>query len=136
VDGYRDHSAASKLSQRQVYEINPATADAGCQFFNQPDAQIRRRLSAGAAEPAAGAPVVMPSTRRSLDNTQGGLIWDSAPTSATALYCLCRQPQQRAVPGGTDRQPAGCDELGRRASLDRNLSAYALDVASSCSTVR
>ncbi len=94
TDGYREHSAArkSQLNANLSYDV-----DAGNRLtviatgFNQPNAQDPLGLTQQQvqqnrrqAQPAA----VAFDARRSLDNLQGGVIWDSAPGATDNLRVL------------------------------------------------
>ena len=130
VDGYRDHSAASKtqFNTKLAYEINPANQlTLVANAFNQPDAQDPLGLTQAQVQqnPRQAQPVAIAfDTRRSLDNVQGGLIWDSALDERNALRVLAyvgtrSNEQFLAVP--IDNQLAATSS-GGVSSLDRNLS--------------
>ena len=94
TDGYREHSAArkSQLNANLSYDV-----DAGNRLtviatgFNQPNAQDPLGLTQQQVQqnPRQAQPVAVAfNTRRSLDNLQGGVIWDSAPGAADNLRVL------------------------------------------------
>ena len=94
TDGYREHSAArkSQLNANLSYDV-----DAGNRLtviatgFNQPSAQDPLGLTQQQVQqnPRQAQPVAVTfNTRRSLDNLQGGVIWDSAPGAADNLRVL------------------------------------------------
>jgi iron complex outermembrane receptor protein len=130
VDGYRDHSSATKsqFNTKLGYEIN-----AGNQLtlvataFNQPDAQDPLGLTQAQVQqnPRQAQPVAIAfDTRRSLDNVQGGLIWDSALSPRDSLRVLAyvgsrSNEQLLAVP--LDNQLVATSS-GGVSSLDRNLA--------------
>ena len=94
VDGYRDHSAASKsqLNTNLTYDLdanNRLTAIAT--GFNLPSAQDPLGLTQQQVQqnPRQAQPVAIAfNARRSLDQLQGGLIWDSTPSAAGSLRVL------------------------------------------------
>ena len=130
LDGYRDHSAATKsqFNTKLGYEINPSNQlTLVATAFNQPDAQDPLGLTQAQVQqnPRQAQPVAVTfNTRRSLDNTQGGLIWDNALSARDSLRVLAyvgsrSNEQFLAVP--IDSQLAATSS-GGVSSLDRNIA--------------
>ncbi len=94
LDGYRDHSAASKsqLNTNLSYDINANNRlTAIATGFDLPNAQDPLGLTQQQVQqnPRQAQPVAIAfNARRSLDQFQGGLIWDSTPTAASSLRVL------------------------------------------------
>ena len=94
ADGYREHSAARKaqFNTRLTYDV-----DSGSRLtlvatgFNQPDAQDPLGLTQEQVQQdrRQAQPVAIAfNTRRSLDNLQGGLVWDYTPGAQDSLRVL------------------------------------------------
>ena len=130
VDGYRDHSAARKaqFNTKLGYQL-----DAGNRLtlvatgFNQPNAQDPLGLTNAQVQqnPRQAQPVAITfNTRRSLDNLQGGLIWDSALGERDSLRVLAytgsrSNEQFLAIP--LEAQQAATSS-GGVSSLDRDIA--------------
>jgi iron complex outermembrane recepter protein len=129
TDGYRDHSAARKTqaTAKLGYSLNEnnrltlvATA------FNQPDAQDPLGLTEAQVQqnPRQAQPVALAfNTQRSLDNLQGGLVYDATLGAYDSLrvfaYAGSRSNEQfLAVP--LDAQLAATSS-GGVSSIDRQL---------------
>jgi len=130
TDGYRNHSAArkSQLNAKLSYDV-----DAGNRLtvvatgFNQPNAQDPLGLTQQQVQqnPRQAQPVAVAfNASRSLDNLQGGLIWDWAPGPADSLRVLAYagsrgNEQYLAVPLESQ---AAATSSGGVSVLDRQLS--------------
>jgi iron complex outermembrane recepter protein len=134
VDGYRDHSAARKaqFNTKLGYALNESNQlTLIANGFNQPGAQDPLGLTQAQVQqnPRQAQPVAVTfNTRRSLDNLQGGLIWDSALTAQDSLrvlgYVGSRSNEQfLAVP--LDAQLAATSS-GGVSSLDRQIAGGGL----------
>ena len=94
VDGYREHSAARKaqFNTKLGYDLNDSNRlTLVATGFNQPDAQDPLGLTQAQVQqdPRQAQPVAIAfNTRRSLDNVQGGLIWDAALSPEDSLRVL------------------------------------------------
>ena len=127
VDGYRDHSAArkSQFNTKLGYDLNVSNRlTLVATGFDQPNAQDPLGLTQAQVQqdPRQAQPVAIAfNTRRSLDNVQGGLIWDSSlganDTLRVMAYVGSRNNEQYlAVP--LDSQQAATSSGGVSA-LDR-----------------
>ena len=94
TDGYRDHSAASRSQANAKLSLDVDAANRltlVANGFNQPNAQDPLGLTQRQVQdnPRQAQPVAVAfNARRSLQNVQGGLIWDSAPSAADSLRLL------------------------------------------------
>ncbi len=129
TDGYRDHSAATKtqFSTKLGYDLNESNRlTLVATAFNQPDAQDPLGLTQAQVQqnPRQAQPVAIAfNTQRSLDNLQGGLVYDSTLGARDSLrvvaYAGSRSNEQfLAVP--IDAQLAASSS-GGVSSLDRQL---------------
>jgi len=94
TDGYREHSAASKSQFNGNVSLD---LDGGNRLalvatgFNQPNAQDPLGLTWQQVQrnPRQAQPVALAfNTRRSLENLQGGVIWDATPSGADSVRAL------------------------------------------------
>lgn len=94
TDGYRAHSAASRSQANAKLSFDFDTGNRltlVANGFNQPNAQDPLGLTQQQVRdnPRQAQPVAITfGTRRSLENVQGGLIWDSAPSAVDSLRLL------------------------------------------------
>lgn len=94
VDGYREHSAASKrqLNANLTYDVDASNRlTAIATGFDLPDAKDPLGLTQQQVQQdrRQAQPVALAfNTRRSLDQRQGGLIWDATPSAADSLRVL------------------------------------------------
>jgi len=134
VDGYREHSAARKAQFNtkigySLNETNRLTLVAN--GFNQPNAQDPLGLTQQQVQqnPRQAQPVAIAfDTRRSLDNLQGGLIWDSTLDANDSLrvlgYVGSRNNEQfLAVPLASQ---LAATSSGGVSKLDRQLTGAAV----------
>lgn len=129
VDGYREHSAArkSQFNTRLSYAVGQSsTLTVVATGFDQPNAQDPLGLTQAQVQqnPQQAQPVAIAfDTRRSLENLQGGVIFDTALSPQDSLqliaYAGSRDNEQYlAIP--LDSQLAATSS-GGVASLDRQL---------------
>ena len=94
TDGYREHSAArkSQLNANLSYDVDDGNRlTVVATGLNQPNAQDPLGLTQQQVQqnPRQAQPVAVAfNARRSLDNLQGGVIWDSTPGAAGSLRVL------------------------------------------------
>jgi len=129
VDGYREHSAArkSQFNTRLSYAVGQSsTLTVVATGFDQPNAQDPLGLTQAQVQqnPQQAQPVAIAfDTRRSLENLQGGVIFDTALSPQDSLQLLAYagsrdNEQYLAIP--LDSQLAATSS-GGVASLDRQL---------------
>lgn len=134
VDGYRDHSAARKaqFNTKLGYALNESNQlTLVANGFNQPNSQDPLGLTQQQVQqnPRQAQPVAIAfDARRSLDNLQGGLIWDSTLTASDSLRVLGyvgsrNNEQYLAVPLATQQ---AATSSGGVSSLDRQLAGAAV----------
>ena len=134
TDGYREHSAARKTqaSTKLGYSINESNRlTLVATAFDQPDAQDPLGLTQAQVQqdPRQAQPVALAfNTQRSLENLQGGLVYDAAIGARDSLravaYAGTRSNEQfLAVP--LDAQLAATSS-GGVSSLDRTLAGGSL----------
>jgi iron complex outermembrane receptor protein len=127
VDGYREHSAARKSQFNGKIAVDVTEGDrltVVATGFDQPNAQDPLGLTKAQVEqdPRQAQPVALVfDTRRSLDNLQGGLIWDRAISAQDSLRLLAyagsrSNEQYLAVPLDNQLAPTSS---GGVASLER-----------------
>jgi iron complex outermembrane receptor protein len=134
VDGYREHSAARKaqFNTKLGYELSESNRlTLVATGFNQPNAQDPLGLTQAQVQqnPRQAQPVALAfNTRRSLDNVQGGLIWDAALGPADSLrvlgYVGSRSNEQFLAVPLANQQAA--TSSGGVSSLDRQFGGGAL----------
>jgi iron complex outermembrane receptor protein len=94
VEGYREHSAATKaqFNTKLAYDFNDRNRiTLVATGFNQPDAQDPLGLTQAQVQqnPRQAQPVAIAfNTRRSLDNLQGGLIFDSEVSARDTIRLM------------------------------------------------
>jgi iron complex outermembrane receptor protein len=134
VDGYRDHSAArkSQFNTKLGYQINEGNRlTLVATGFDQPSAQDPLGLTQAQVQQdrRQAQPVALTfNTRRSLDNLQGGLIWDSVLSAQDSLRVLAytgsrSNEQYLAVPLAAQQADTSS---GGVASLDRQIAGASL----------
>ncbi len=134
VDGYREHSAARKaqFNTKLGYDLDDSNRlTLVATGFNQPSAQDPLGLTQAQVQqdPRQAQPVALAfNTRRSLDNVQGGLIWDAALSSADSLrvlgYLGSRNNEQFLAVPLVNQQAA--TSSGGVSSLDRQFGGGAV----------
>jgi iron complex outermembrane receptor protein len=134
VDGYRDHSAARKaqFNTKLGYDLDVSNRlTLVATGFNQPNAQDPLGLTQAQVQqdPRQAQPVAIAfNTRRSLDNVQGGLIWDAALGPADSLrvlgYVGSRSNEQFLAVPLANQQAA--TSSGGVSSLDRQFGGGSL----------
>ena len=134
VDGFREHSAARKaqFNTKLGYELNDGNrVTLVATGFNQPNAQDPLGLTQAQVQqdPRQAQPVAIAfNTRRSLDNVQGGLIWDAALSPADSLrvlgYLGSRSNEQFLAVPLANQQAA--TSSGGVSSLDRQFGGAAV----------
>ncbi len=134
VDGYREHSAARKaqFNAKLGYELNDSNRlTLVATGFNQPNAQDPLGLTQAQVQqdPRQAQPAAIAfNTRRSLDNVQGGLIWDAALSSVDSLrvlgYVGSRSNEQFLAVPLANQQVASSS--GGVSSLDRQFGGGAV----------
>jgi iron complex outermembrane receptor protein len=134
IDGYREHSAARKaqFNTKLGYDLNDSNRlTLVATGFNQPNAQDPLGLTQAQVQqdPRQAQPAAIAfNTRRSLDNVQGGLIWDAALSPADNLrvlgYVGSRSNEQFLAVPLANQQAA--TSSGGVSSLDRQFGGAAV----------